>query len=408
MYQLILDRILKNAIKEGGLIISYNQNTKNYGDIHSRCVGKIVVNSDRFFSRAIKYGEIGLCESYIEGEWSSTNICDVMLVFFLNVRNFFLTFATPFENPFLLLSALEQKIFPSYKPLSCSIEDSKKGMSISYDIGNSFYEKGLDKTRTYSCAIFKDENSSLDEAQQHKLDIIIKKLNLKPEHKVLDIGSGWGGLLNEIYQRYRCEVTGIALAKEQIDYCRENYKFGKFEYLDYRDLSDSEHYDRIVSIGMIEHVGYENLLTYMNKIATALKPNGRALIHSMIKGPLFDRKVKPGITLPNSNGKYSMVVGYLPYDYDMTDAILNTKQLRVIHQEKFGVHYGKTFRLWKDNLLKNSEYIKQNYSERLLSQYDYLCAMMSSAFTTGFMDVVQIVVEKSPVTHSSSVYDPRA
>ena len=186
---------------------------------------------------------------------------------------------------------------------------SKKNVAHHYDISEKLYDLFLDEKRQYSCAYFKNDNDSLETAQNNKIQHIIKKLNLKPNQKVLDIGSGWGSLAIEIAKASKCEVIGITLSENQLEYSNKKAKElnlenqVRFKMMDYRELN--EKFDRIVSVGMFEHVGRKFYNKYFKIISKLLNNNGVALIHTIgsVNPP---RDPHPWIT------KYIFPGGYTP------------------------------------------------------------------------------------------------
>jgi cyclopropane-fatty-acyl-phospholipid synthase len=405
IYLKMFDFLLKKNIKRGALFVNFAGKQYSYGSPDQTPVGIVNIKNSNFFSRVIHSGEIGLGESYVSEEWESPYLPDVALVVLLNSPYLQPPFRTLISNPSIVLRMLWQRLLFDHNLPSLSIEDSKKGMSVSYDVSNTFFRYMLGDNMQYTCAIFRNRNDTLEQAQQHKLDVILKKMDLSEHHKVLDIGCGWGTLLNKMYQKTKCSIKGIALAKEQINYCKENYNFGKFEYKDYRELNEESTYDRIVSIGMMEHVGFKNFPVFIDKIVGLLKPGGRALLHLMISGPLSNKKKsKMPRTFPT---KYVMPVGYIPMDFEITDLIIRHPSLRIMHQEKFGVHYGETMRRWRENILNNVNEIKK-INPKLPLIYDYTWAITSAAFTSGYLDLWQIVIEKNPISNDGALYDPRA
>jgi cyclopropane-fatty-acyl-phospholipid synthase len=403
MYLWFTHQLLKNKINHGHLIVKYKDQEYSYGNPTESPQGILIVKNPRFFFRVLEDGEIGLGESYTANEWESPSINSLMLVLYANYKKLL----TSRSNHFLKKLLSLKKFFSFRKGLSFSQADSQVGMSVSYDVGNEFFSYMLGKSMLYTCAFFKNKQSSLDEAQSHKLDVIIQKLQPSSEHKVLDIGCGWGTLLNEIHKRHGSEVRGIALAQKQIQFCKEKHPFGTFDYLDYRDLKEENHYDRVVSVGMMEHIGKEYLQNFFDIVKKVLKPNGRALLHLIIKGSGYDES-KIEKDQVSYGYKHIIPVAYFPTDQELVQGIYKTKKLRVIHQEKFGVHYAETNRRWAQNILNHANEIQKIHPKEIISSYEYTWASMSAAFSCGFLDLFQIVVEKSPLSLDAPVYDPRA
>ena len=226
-------------------------------------------------------------------------------------------------------------------------EKSKQNVAHHYDISEKLYDLFLDKKRQYSCAYFKNENFKLKYAQNNKFYHIIKKLNLKSNQKVLDIGSGWGNLAIDIAQKSKCEVVGITLSENQLEYSRKKAKElnlenqVKFRLMDYRELN--EKFDRIVSVGMLEHVGRKFYKTYFNTVSKLLNENGVALIHTIgsVHPP---RNPHPWVT------KYIFPGGYTPSLSEVANPI-EKSGLIISDMEVLRMHYSHTLRHWKERFL---------------------------------------------------------
>ena len=202
------------------------------------------------------------------------------------------------------------------------VKNSKKNVAHHYDISEKLYDLFLDEKRQYSCAYFKDEKNTLEEAQNNKIDHIIKKLKLENDQRVLDIGSGWGTLALEIAKKTKCSVLGITLSENQLQYSKQKAKEMNlenqvdFRLVDYRNLN--EKFDRIVSVGMFEHVGKKFYNRYFKSVSKFLNEDGVALIHT-IGSVMTPRDPHPWIS------KYIFPGGYTPVSY--THLTLPTKRI---------------------------------------------------------------------------------
>ncbi len=270
------------------------------------------------------------------------------------------------------------------------IKKSKMNVAHHYDISDELYFLFLDPLRQYSCAYFKNDNDSLEEAQKNKINHIIKKLNIKENSKVLDIGSGWGHLSIEIAKQAKCQVTGVTLSENQYKYSNQKVKelnLGnqiQFKLMDYRQVK--EKYDRIVSVGMFEHVGRKFYRTFFNKISEILKDDGVALLHTIgsVNSP---RNPQPWIT------KYIFPGGYTPSLSEITGPIeksgLISSDIEVLR-----MHYAHTLRNWKNRFTKNKEKVLKMFDERFFRMFEFYLSSCEMAFKHGDQVVYQLQLTK--------------
>ena len=271
---------------------------------------------------------------------------------------------------------------------------SKSNVAHHYDISEKLYDLFLDEKRQYSCAYFKNDNDTLEEAQNNKIDHIIKKLNLKPNQKVLDIGSGWGTLAIEIAKKSKCEVLGVTLSENQYKYSIQKAKSEglenqvRFRLTDYRDLK--EKFDRIVSVGMFEHVGRKFYGTYFNAISKLLNEDGVALIHTIgsVNPP---RDPHPWIT------KYIFPGGYTPSLSEVAKPI-EKSGLMLSDLEVWRMHYSHTLKNWKERFLNKKEQVLEMFDEKFLRMWEFYLAGCEMAFKWGDQVVFQMQLIKK---HSS-------
>jgi len=395
-----------SKLQRGCVRLDFGSTRRVYGRPDDGLEAAITVHDGSFFRDVVLHGEVGLGQSYVARKWSSSDLGDLALVLLLNLDVFrpVATAGTLLLFPSAVMEWLTQRRLK--KRRRTSLENSRKGMAISYDVGNDFFELMLGPTMLYSCAIYPSPDRSLEEAQHHKLDVLIEKADVADGHRVLDIGCGWGTLLEEVRSRYDCTVHGISLSQRQLEYCRTRVPRARFDYIDYRELDEVAAYDRIVSVGMIEHVGADQLEVFMGRVERLLKLGGRAVLHTMIGGDLLD--IPAGKQLSSFSTRTIMPIGYVPNPEELTRAIAKTKSLHVAHSERFGPHYGKTMREWRCNILANRALIARRYSEEHVRVYDYVFAMAAACFTSGRFDLLQLVVQKDPITNAMAVYDPRA
>ena len=274
------------------------------------------------------------------------------------------------------------------------ISKSKKNVAHHYDISEKLYDLFLDKNRQYSCAYFKNENETIDEAQNNKINHIIKKLNLKKNQKVLDIGCGWGSLAIEIAKKSQCEVVGITLSENQLKYCQDNAKKNnlqnqvQFKLLDYREMKDK--FDRIVSVGMFEHVGTKFYSKFFNKVSELLNDDGLAFIHT-IGSSNPPRNPHPWIS------KWIFPGGFTP-SLSQTVSPIENSGLIISDIEVLRMHYAYTLRHWKNRFLGQRDKVVELFDEKFLRMWEFYLAGCEMAFKWGDQVVFQFQLTKKNTT----------
>ena len=278
------------------------------------------------------------------------------------------------------------------------IGKSKQNVAHHYDLSNKFYDLFLDEKRQYSCAYFKNEDDTLEVAQNNKIDHIIKKLNLKSNHKVLDVGCGWGTLALDIAKKTQCEVVGITLSKNQLEYAQQKAREMnlenqvEFRLEDYRQLS--EKFDRVVSVGMFEHVGRKFYSKYFNKVFDFLNEDGVALIHTIgsINPP---RGPQPWIT------KYIFPGGYTPSLSEVSLPI-EKSGLIISDLEVLRAHYAHTIRNWKDRFMSKKEQVLEMFDEKFFRMWEFYLVGCEMSFKWGDQVVFQFQLTRklkaTPIT----------
>ena len=289
-----------------------------------------------------------------------------------------------------------KKVFGTYRYLTNFnfIKRSKSNVAHHYDISEKLYDLFLDENRQYSCAYFKNDNDSLETAQKNKMNHIIKKLNLKNNQKVLDIGSGWGTLAIEIAKQSQCEVTGITLSENQLKYSQNKVKElnlenqVNFKLMDYRELN--EKFDRVVSVGMFEHVGRKFYGKYFEKVSNLLADDGLALIHT-IGSVMTPRDPHPWIT------KYIFPGGYTPSLSEVAKPI-ERSGLIISDMEVLRMHYSHTLRHWKERFLGKKDEVLTMFDEKFYRMWEFYLAGCEMAFKWGDQVVFQFQLTKDLTT----------
>lgn len=264
--------------------------------------------------------------------------------------------------------------------------------SIGGDKGERLYDTFLDTThRLYSCAYWKDDTKTLEEAQQNKIDHIVKKLDIKEGQKILDVGCGWGGMAFEIAKQKGCEVTGISLSKNQINYCKNKAKElsldnqVNFELADYREINGQ--YDRVYSVGMFEHVGKKFYKTFFESINKLLKDDGIFLLHTI---GVVDKPSPPNKFI----NKYIFPGGVCPSFSQIIEPIEKTG-LIVADTETLIRHYDKTLESWLERFLAKKNIVKDLFDEKFVKMWEFYLASCAAAFRYRDLAVFQLQIVKN-------------
>lgn len=360
-----LKNLVQDSLERAGVII----NGQNPWDIR--------VNDERFYARVAKDRSIGLGESYVEG-WINIEAIDEMI--------YRLCLSEIVKNP--TISLIE--IWTFLKSVVINPQSYLRSFEVGekhYDLGNDLFQVMLDPKMVYSCAYWKDA-ATLEEAQTAKLDLICRKLELKPGQTLLDIGSGWGGLAAYAAKNYGVNVVGITVSKEQLAWA-ENVCKGlpvEFRLEDYRKTRGK--FDRVVSVGQFEHVGYKNYATYMQKVRDLLKDDGLFLLHTIGNNrtsyygePWLEKYIFPNSMTPS--------IAQLGKSFETTFIMEDW--------HNFGADYAKTLMAWYHNFESNWPKIASKYGERFFRMWRYYLLCSAGAFRSRTSQLWQIVLSKEGV-----------
>lgn len=286
---------------------------------------------------------------------------------------------------------------------SADLQQQQQNIQHHYDRGNDFFSMWLDPTMSYSCAYFKSPEDSLYQAQLQKIDHILRKIHLKPGERLLDIGSGWGWLIIRAAQQYHAKATGITLSTEQYEKTQEKIQelglTGQVDVrlLGYQELDPAQmQFDKIVSVGMFEHVGQENLPRYMQKVADLLVPGGLSLLHT-ITGMFED--------ISNAwMGKYIFPGGYVP-SLRETVWLLAEYDFHLLQAESLRLHYARTLDCWYSRFLEHVDTIRQKYDERFVRMWSLYLQGCAAAFRVSGLDIYQLLFTKGLNNTLPMTYD---
>ncbi|MGM9934362.1 MAG: class I SAM-dependent methyltransferase [Clostridium sp.] len=277
------------------------------------------------------------------------------------------------------------------KSVSNNIKKAKENIEFHYDVGNDFYKLWLDDSMTYSCGYFKNKDDSLNDAQKNKVDYILKKLNLKEGESLLDIGCGWGNLIIQAAKKYKVKAVGITLSTQQFEKASERIEeenltdYAEVQLIDYREIKDMK-FDKIVSVGMLEHVGKNHLEEYFCAVNKLLNNNGISLLHCITN-------IDEGGTNSWIN-KYIFPGGYVPSIQELIQYI-SKERFHIIDVESLRRHYVKTLQCWADNFENSLDEIKKTKDEVFIRMWRMYLNSCAASFKCGNIDIHQILFSKN-------------
>lgn len=354
----------------------------------------IKIHNPNFYSRVFAQENLGLGESYVEGWWDANQKLDRL--FFLACRAQLkqkLASWSIWAKFHLFLTWLWLYLFPIKTP-----EQSKAVAVKHYDLGNELFYHMLGQPMTYSCAYYTKSNQTLPEAQLAKMDRIREKLKLKPGMRVLDIGSGWGELVNYLAIEAEVKVDGITISEEQYDYAQKHKVEGaNFHLVDYRHFHPAYDYDAIVSVGMFEHVNSENYREFMEIVNGLLKPEGIFLLHTIGSG-------KSVIAADRWINKYIFPNSCLPSLAQIAKA---SEDLLVVEDvDNFGLSYDRTLMAWYENFVQNFDEInkvrvqlgKSILDNKFFRMWSYYLLSCAGSFRARRIHLYQVVLTKEPLS----------
>ena len=370
-------------IKNGNLkLINYDGKVYHFGDLESDLYADIKINNPNFFLNVILGGSSGLGEAHINRDYYTTNLTNLIELFARNINLIY-----QFSGSLKL-----QNIKNFFKKLFSSNTKANSVTNISkhYDLGNEFFSTWLDKTLTYSSAIFEKDEIDLESAQKNKYQKLIDLLKINNGEKVLEIGCGWGGFSEYLGKNYEVYIDCITISKKQYEYSKQRiFESGlnnkvKVKFLDYRDITDK--YNKVASIEMIEAVGNKYLNDYFKKIKYSLKPGGVAAIQGItIKDELFDR-------YKNSEDfiqKYIFPGGFLP-SLKIIKEITKQNNLTLQKINSYSDDYAKTLFMWRNNFLKAWDNITPlGFDEYFKRMWEFYLSYCEAGFKSKNIDLIQ-------------------
>jgi len=351
--------------------------------------GKLIVHDVSLFKDFVLKGSIGAAEAFIEGKWSSPDLTAVIRIFAKAQQ-----LTDKLEAKKGWLSRIKNALI--HKANKNSLAGSKKNISAHYDLGNELYTRFLDPQMMYSSAIYPSPEATLEQAQFHKLDIICQRLALSKDDHLLEIGTGWGGMAIHAAKHYGCKVTTTTISEEQFAYTQalvnELELSDRITLLkkDYRELTGE--YDKLVSIEMIEAVGYDYLESFFSQCQARLKPGGKMVLQSItIADQRFDHYRKNVDFIQ----RYIFPGGFLPSVTEIAQRTKNHTEMVIESIDDIGLDYAKTLADWRTQFLNAwSELTTFGYDEEFKKLWLYYFAYCEGAFLERSTSTVQVVFRK--------------
>jgi cyclopropane-fatty-acyl-phospholipid synthase len=394
-------RSLKN-LRYGSLELVCPGETHQFGDTHSDLHATIAVRDDDFFARALIGGDIGIGESYMDGQWTSPDVCAVIR---LGIRNLSVV-----ENAHPFLSAITRwKNEWTHRQRANTVKGSRANIGYHYDLGNDFYRLFLDRSMAYSCAYFVEPSDSLEQAQLQKFDRICGKLSLAANERLLEIGTGWGGFAIHAAVTYGCHVTTTTISSRQYEYVTDWVaRLGLQDRIqvlksDYRKLGGS--YEKIVSIEMFEAVGHRYYDEFFTTCDRLLEPNGEMLIQTITMNENdFANYVKGCDWIQ----KHIFPGGELASFAEVVRSIARATKMSLCGYEDIGLHYAHTLRAWRDRFQAALPEVRQlGFDDRFIRMWEYYLHYCMAAFTERHVSNVQLVFAKDRTRAKAGDYEVR-
>ena len=382
-YRNIIFKFLDNI--DQGTIILNDDVSKTFGSGEPKVTIEIV--SPRFYRRAVLGGDLGFAESYAKSEWFTNDLTNLITILILNKEKL-----SGLDIGWSFLSKIFARV--GHWRRRNTLSGSKRNIQEHYDLSNEMFMTFLDDTMTYSCGYFATQSDSLYQSQINKIDKILDKADINSDDHVLEIGSGWGALAKRAVSRTGCKVTTITLSERQHRYVKDLIEKEALQnnidvqLIDFRKIGGA--YDKVVSVEMIEAIGFDLFNPYFSKIESLMKPNGTAVIQAITypdenyetyrKGCDFIQKfIFPGSLLPS--------VAAMKNSVSLTD-------MKVDDLERIGPHYATTLNLWNKNFNKNIEEIKNlGFDQYFINLWNYYFSYCEAGFANGTIDDVQLVLK---------------
>lgn len=379
------------GVQGGYLEVVCREETHTYGDPNAVLKAMAVIHDERFFPRAAMGADVGIGESYMDGDWTSPDMVSLVRLVTRNLRLF--------DSKNKGLSALRRLAFRwQHQRRDNSVDGSKENIRAHYDLGNDFYRLFLDEQMMYSSGYFQRQNESLEEAQIGKMDLICRKLEIVPGDRVLEIGCGWGAFAVHAARNHGAHVTGVTISPAQYEAASQrtaasNLGSGSVTLVmqDYRQLQGQ--YDKIVSIEMFEAVGLAHYDEFFAACDRLLAPDGTMLMQTIT---ILDQEMEEYRRRVDWIQTYIFPGSELAFLGEIQRSLARVTQMSLTNLENFGMHYARTLSLWRERFFRKlGEVQKLGFDERFQRMWDFYLAWCEGAFRERYINVAHLLLAKN-------------
>jgi len=392
-----LSKIFRNALLKkfknlqyGYIVLIDNDKRFTFGKKSEKLQTEVTINSQEFYVLLGSGGVLGVSEAFMAGYWNSTNLVVLLQIVLKNKR-----LMDSLDSGFArLIQPINKQI---HKRHQNTLTGSKNNILAHYDLSNDFYKLWLDPTMTYSCGYFNKKNSTLESASIEKIDRICRKLHLSSSDTLLEIGTGWGSFSAHAAKNYGCKITTTTISDAQFQYAEKLFKKEGLESqinlvnIDYRNLEGQ--YDKIVSIEMIEAVGYQYIPEYFKKVSSLLKPDGLLAIQGITYNDQNFDDYKNSVDFIK---KYIFPGSCLISLSQVIDVMKVHTDLALVDMEDITQHYTETLKRWRENFLKVLPDVRKlGFSEAFIKMWEFYFVFCEAGFLERNIGDVQMIIAKS-------------
>jgi cyclopropane-fatty-acyl-phospholipid synthase len=378
-----------SQLRHGSITVIEAGEAQQFGDADAELKTTITVTDPAFYQKLVLAGSVGGGEAYIHGFWRCDNLTALVQIF---ARN--LDVLDKMDSTWARLSRPMLKLL-NFRNRN-TISQSRRNIAAHYDLGNAMYQLFLDPSMMYSSAVYPSADSTLEQAQQHKLQQICERLQLKASDHLLEIGTGWGSMAIYAAQHYGCKVTTTTISQQQYDYTKARVaELGLQDKItllfeDYRLLTGT--YDKLVSIEMIEAVGDDFLDNYFEKCSSLLKPDGIMVLQAIT---MVDHRYQQYVREVDFIKRYIFPGGCLPSISRMASAVANKTDLVIRQVQDIGFDYARTLKDWCDNFMAQRDAVHQlGYDDNFIRLWHFYLCYCEGGFRERATSAVHLVLSK--------------